>query len=64
MYINEFLKQKRKEKGLSQKWIAEQIGLKPPAVCSFEKGRIKWNYDQVSSYLELLGYEFKIMVKL
>mgnify|MGYP001493133002 CR=1 FL=1 len=49
------LKEYRSEHGLTQADLAEMLGVKPPAICKWEKGRVA--VDKVLQIEQRLGIE-------
>lgn len=55
MNIGERIKAKRKEKGISQKQLAETAGLSITAIQSYEYGKYKPKIEQVEAIAGALG---------
>ena len=51
----------REEKGLTQKQLADKIGLKQPAIARLEKQKVVPKIDTMLKILVSLGYTLKIV---
>lgn len=58
MKINEIIKRLREEKGLTQKQLAELIGVSVSAVQQFEYGKTQPKYETLLKLSKVLGYPF------
>jgi transcriptional regulator with XRE-family HTH domain len=63
MYIGGQIKQIRKKKGLSQKQLAEQLGISTNAMCSIEKGYAWPSGITMEKMCRLLNVELKLIEK-
>ena len=52
--IGNNLKNARLQKGLTQKEVAEKMGILQPAYARYESGRFQLNYEQVQVLCEIL----------
>ncbi len=48
----------REEKGLSQKFVAEKVGIKPPSYCTIEKGRTSPTVETAKKIGAVLGFDW------
>ena len=53
----------RKQRGISQKQMAEAIGITPTALCRFEKGQSDMKVKHLFAYIDELDYEFRLLLK-
>lgn len=53
--IGENLKQARRDKGLSQREVAERFGMTQQQYSRFENGIFELNYKQILDFCELYG---------
>ena len=63
MKLGEQIKQIRKKKGLSQKQLAEQLGISTNAMCSIEKGYAWPSCETMSKICRMLNVELKLIEK-
>lgn len=54
MKINEILSERRKSLGLTQKEVAEQIGVRNATISDFEKGKRNLGSDKLEQLLSIL----------
>jgi len=54
MKLNEILSERRKSLGLTQKEIAEQIGVRNATISDFEKGKRNLGSDKLEQLLPIL----------
>ena len=55
--MNTMLRQERKNRGWTQDYVAQQIGITKTAVHDIETGRRKPSYDVLVKLLDLFGYK-------
>ena len=53
----EIIRNKRKYKGISQKEIAEKVGISPQAYSNLEKGKSEITLKRLDEILEVLGIQ-------
>ena len=53
--IGERIKEAREKKGLSQRALADKLGVAQPYICAMEKGLRRPNLDMVAALSEVLG---------
>lgn len=58
MKINEIIKRLRQQKGLTQKQLAELIGVSVVAIQRFEYGKTQPKYETLLKLSEVLNYPF------
>ena len=63
MILGEQIKSLRKKKGLSQKQLAEQLGISTNAMCSIEKGYSWPSGITMEKMCRLLNIELKLIEK-
>jgi len=49
------LAEMRKKRGISQKWVAAEMGIHATRLCDLEKGKRPWLPWYVSSFLKAIG---------
>jgi y4mF family transcriptional regulator len=55
--ISTFLKQRRKEAGLTQEEFAERAGVALTVIRKIEQGKTNLNLEKVNQVLEMFGHE-------
>ena len=55
--IAEFVKERRKETGLTQEEFAERVGVALTVVRKIEQGKTNMNLDKVNLVLKMFGHE-------
>ena len=48
----------REQKGLRQKYVAEQVGIAPPSYCTIEKGKTRPTAENAKAIASLLGFDW------
>lgn len=48
----------RKERGLSQKYVSEQIGLAQPSYCTIENGKTRPAVETAKAIAQVLGFDW------
>lgn len=61
--IKEVLKTRRKEKGWTQKYLAEQAGVSQQYIGLIEKGRISPNLGIIEKLADALDCELRLLLK-
>ena len=59
--INEFVREKRHESGISAQKVAEKTGVSRRAVVYWESGKRKMSYENAEKLLSALGYHIEIV---
>lgn len=59
--MREFIIQKRKELGLSQKDTAAKVGISQPSYCDIEHGKINPSIKTAKSIGAVLGFDWAIL---
>ena len=57
MMLAEFVKQKRKEVGLTQEEFADRVGVALTVIRKIEQGKTNLNLDKVNLVLAMFGHE-------
>lgn len=57
MKLSEFVKQKRKEVGLTQEEFADRAGIALTVIRKIEQGKTNLNLDKVNIVLAMFGHE-------
>ncbi|SDC04637.1 helix-turn-helix transcriptional regulator [Williamwhitmania taraxaci] len=57
MCINEFVKEKRRQAGLTQQELAEKAGVGLRFVRELEQGKVTLRLDKVNQVLQLFGFQ-------
>lgn len=60
--LGAFLQEVRKEQGISQKEMAEQLGFSTVTLSALETGK-NVSYDKIDRYLQLLGLRLVVVPK-
>ena len=63
MNLSQFLKQKRKENGLTQEDLSAKAGVGLRVVREMEQGKATLRMDKVNQVLSLFGAELSVMQK-
>lgn len=56
--MREYITQKRKELGLSQKDAAAKVGISQPSYCDIEHGKINPSVKTAKAIANVLGFEW------
>lgn len=56
--VREWLIEKRKEFGYTQKLVAERSGISQASLCDMEKGKIRPSVDVAKRIAAVLGFEW------
>ncbi len=56
--LNEFVKEKRKETGMTQQEFAERAGVALTVVRKIEQGKGNMNLEKVNQVLRMFGHEW------
>lgn len=64
MSIGEKIKAMRKAKGMTQKQLAEKIGVVPSTITKYEKDSLEPNLETLASLCEVLGMQFEDFLNL
>ena len=60
--VGEFLKDARKEEGITQAQMAKKLGFSPVTLSALEKGK-NVSSQKIELYLQMLGYRIVIVPK-
>ena len=62
--LSDFVKEKRKESGLTQEEFAERIGVALTVIRKIEQGKTNLNLDKVNVVLSMFGHELAPVKKI
>lgn len=60
--VGEFLRDSRRERGITQREMAEQLRISPATLSALETGK-NVSADKLERYLQMLGYRIVIVPK-
>jgi len=49
------MREKRKSRGISMRWVADKLGIAESYLCYLEKGQRNWNDELQNKFLKAIG---------